>query len=644
MGWMAGWSDRGLIGLPATTTDQTNLNFKLLLTYNSKMKSDFSDVRFVDSDGTTLINQFRESYVDGVSAIWWYQVPVCPLAGKTVYIYYGNASATLVSSGDLTFPFFDDFIGADGDSPDPTKWTTQPLPPDEHCVILNNSLSIFMFWGHLSVVVWSIATFPIGYGYRARIKKDRQGSSSRFGSRDNALRYYYSSVTATHRWYYNNNYTATSPVTNFTVLDIKRIANGVVDYYYNDNEEYTKSGASNSNQMSMGFYVSDTSASYTKSLTVDWAIVYKLPSDGTEYTDPVVGEDEEELETNFTWDPTLPVAGEEVDFTDTSTGGPPTAWHWHFGDTVESDEQNPSHTYATSGSFDVSLTASTSHQDHVETKSIEVLAVLDADFTYLPLDPVDGESISFTDTSTGETPTTWAWTFGDTETSDDQHPTHAYALPGTYSVTLTASTVNQSDFKTKSIVVSASIVADFSWLPLSPKDDETITFHDDSTGTPTAWDWDFGDDTAVSHSQHPTHAYANSGSYDVTLTSWVGEASDTVIKNIVVANLAFDASFTWDPLSPKDDETVTFTDTSAGETATAWTWYFGDGASSNLQHPTHVYEYPGVYDVTLVATAGAEEDSKVASITVWGCNFVYYPVLPRKNQSVAFTGSTYGMV
>ncbi|MCK9307430.1 MAG: PKD domain-containing protein, partial [Methanoculleus sp.] len=47
-------------------------------------------------------------------------------------------------------------------------------------------------------------------------------------------------------------------------------------------------------------------------------------------------------------------------------------------------------------------------------------------------------AVRFTDTSTGEIET-WAWDFGDGNSSTEQNPVHTYEIPGNYSVTLTAS-------------------------------------------------------------------------------------------------------------------------------------------------------------------------------------------------------------
>jgi PKD repeat protein len=60
----------------------------------------------------------------------------------------------------------------------------------------------------------------------------------------------------------------------------------------------------------------------------------------------------------FTFAPAEPTTGAPVMFTDTSTGGAPTAWAWDFGDGSTSTEQNPSYTYASAGTFAVSLMVS----------------------------------------------------------------------------------------------------------------------------------------------------------------------------------------------------------------------------------------------------------------------------------------------
>lgn len=58
-----------------------------------------------------------------------------------------------------------------------------------------------------------------------------------------------------------------------------------------------------------------------------------------------------------------------------------------------------------------------------------------ADFTFQPSGPILGQTVTFTDASTGPVET-WAWTFGDGGTSSQQNPSHTYRAPGTYQVVL----------------------------------------------------------------------------------------------------------------------------------------------------------------------------------------------------------------
>jgi PKD repeat protein len=46
-----------------------------------------------------------------------------------------------------------------------------------------------------------------------------------------------------------------------------------------------------------------------------------------------------------------------------------------------------------------------------------------------------------------------------------------------------------------------------------------VTFNDTSTGSPTSWLWDFGDNTPTSSQQNPVHTYSAAGTYVVTLTA-----------------------------------------------------------------------------------------------------------------------------
>jgi len=114
-------------------------------------------------------------------------------------------------------------------------------------------------------------------------------------------------------------------------------------------------------------------------------------------------------------------------------------------------------------------------------------------------------------------------------------------------------------------------------------------------------------------------------------------------------NAQLDADFLATPTSGVNPLTVEFTDATTGGTPSVWQWDFGDGSGSATQHPTHTYESPGVYTVTLVVfeVLLTDTEEKVGFIQVTdadlGAGFSAHPVaglgLP---MDVTFTDETSG--
>jgi len=88
----------------------TGYQVQLNVEYDADMIADFSDLRFTDSDCQTLIPHWVESYVALDSAVVWVKLPTIPASSATtIYMYYGNPSATSESNPDDTFDVFIDF-------------------------------------------------------------------------------------------------------------------------------------------------------------------------------------------------------------------------------------------------------------------------------------------------------------------------------------------------------------------------------------------------------------------------------------------------------------------------------------------------------------------------------------------------------
>ncbi len=140
----------------------------------------------------------------------------------------------------------------------------------------------------------------------------------------------------------------------------------------------------------------------------------------------------------------------------------------------------------------------------------------------------------------------------------------------------------------------------------------TVRFTDTSVNSPTGWFWEFGDGTN-STSRNSTHVYNGTGNFTVSLTvSNTAGSNSMQVTDYISVNRQPVADFTANKTRGKFPLTVCFTDTSSNSPA-AWSWDFGDGATSTDQHPTHMYETVGNYTVSLQASNSDGSNSTTKS-------------------------------
>ena len=147
-----------------------------------------------------------------------------------------------------------------------------------------------------------------------------------------------------------------------------------------------------------------------------------------------------------------------VSATNCATGTP--AFAWSFGDGSTSTEQNPSHTYAQTGSYAWSVVVT---QDGESCSSSGTTAVTVPPCTVtssasVPASAVAGTAVAFSASVAASycsgTPS-YAWTFGDGGTASIQNPSHTYASAGTYAWSVTATVGGQSSTSSGTITVTA---------------------------------------------------------------------------------------------------------------------------------------------------------------------------------------------
>ncbi len=105
------------------------------------------------------------------------------------------------------------------------------------------------------------------------------------------------------------------------------------------------------------------------------------------------------------------------------------------------------------------------------------------------------------------------------------------------------------------------------------------------------------------------------GEVITALATSPGGSTSEFSQCVTIVDTTLIAAFTASPTTGNAPLTVNFTDTSTG-LVTAYSWTFGDGGSSTLQNPQHIYNTPGTYTVTLTVSNSFGSDSATAEIVV----------------------------
>ncbi len=303
--------------------------------------------------------------------------------------------------------------------------------------------------------------------------------------------------------------------------------------------------------------------------------------------------------------------GSPTNFTTTGSSNI-NSWSWNFGDgSPASTQQNPSHTYSSSGNYIVTLTVSNGTCTKTTSQIATVNDQPNAAFTSSASGGCGPLNVQFTNQSTNST--NYSWNFGDgSPASTQSSPSHLYSASGTYTVVLTSTGSGCTDTQSHTISVGLSPVSSFTANRTVCLNDTVFFTNLSSSGGPpiTSYQWNFGDGSPASTLLNPSHVYAFSGTFQVRLTTSTGTCSDDTTISVNV-NPAPVAGFSSNAVSGCAPALINFTNTTTG--TPVYTWNFGDGSpSSSATNPTHTYSTPGAYTVTLIATQGSCADTAVS--------------------------------
>jgi gliding motility-associated-like protein len=332
---------------------------------------------------------------------------------------------------------------------------------------------------------------------------------------------------------------------------------------------------------------------------------------------------------------------------------------WNFDDGAFSNQQNPTHTFATKGTYVVTYTAI---GFSAQTLTVNVYGKPTPSFSVTS--PTEGcvpYAVSFQDHSTAGGSafiTTWQWAFGDGGTATGSPTqTYTYGAGGEFNVSIKVTDSNGCDSSiTVNDVVIVSQKPTIS-LVTSPNPASacvpplTVTFTAGGStshsplGSTLTYTWNFGGGVTSTLATPPAQTYTALGIYTVNIqVTDSNHCTNSATIDVTIQHPT--ATFTV-PDTVCINTTTTFNPT--GSTAGTQLWTYGDGTTGSIN--THTYTASGHYYVVLKVTNGACSDTVGHSIYVQNpaANFSVSPTymcsLPKTvsitNLSVPAGGTHY---
>jgi gliding motility-associated-like protein len=357
------------------------------------------------------------------------------------------------------------------------------------------------------------------------------------------------------------------------------------------------------------------------------------------------------LNASFTTPAASVCAGRSLTFTNNSNPAAVSST-WNFGDGGTSNSLNPTHLFATAGTFPITMIATDANgcADTI-VNNITVGQVPTVNFTANTTQSCSVPfNVIFTNTATGGN--TYSWNFGDGGSSNQPNPIHTYNTAGTYPVTLTVGSAGGACVDSLKINNYIQIIrpqANFEATPDSGCVPLNVSFTSTSTSPLdpiTTYQWNFGNNsTSIENDPNSGSTYSSVGIFTQTLivTTQSGCRDTFECENCVRAGTLPTSDFTI------DDDTICYNqlaflfEEATGETG--YKWLFGDGGNSLTNNPSYLYQDTGTFQIKLIAfNNGCADTSEAKQIRIDGPKargtktmncLNYYNVLLESTSAIA---------
>jgi PKD repeat protein len=301
-------------------------------------------------------------------------------------------------------------------------------------------------------------------------------------------------------------------------------------------------------------------------------------------------------------------------------------YEWNFGDGSQmANTRTAVHIYKTAGTYEVTLnvtdesgkSGSASQQIKVEIQESSPIAIIktvpppakeEDDF----ISGINPFEVSF-DASGSSDPDNnivdYKWDFDGDGTDDaaGAKASYVYKVQGSYNATVTVIDAENNTSKATLVVVVGAqpLQARLTANPFEGVIPLTVTFDAGASSYPSgqivSYEWDFGDGSAKRiDAAQVTYKYTKIGTFTATVTAIASDNTrSTAATPINIRPVTLTACFTPSAESGAAPITVEFDPYCSTGTVAKWSWDFGDGQTSKTRKPTHTYDKPGSYQVTL---------------------------------------------
>lgn len=316
-----------------------------------------------------------------------------------------------------------------------------------------------------------------------------------------------------------------------------------------------------------------------------------------------------EFNVSFTSEDSLCVLGNSFNFVGQSNGPASSTYLWDFGPNASIPSATTLNVnnvnFSAAGINPVTLTGENGDCEATFTANITIFPEPIASIVMPTGYECEGLTVDFGNNSSGTT--AYHWDFGVngtlSDTSNLLSPTFTFPTGGTYDVTLIGSSSNIcSDTTFETITVNELLTIAFTSNDSLCVTDNSFDFDGQMTGPSfTTYLWNFGPNASIASSTNLDVngvVFNTHGNFPITLTASFDNCVETYTDNIFIFREPT-IDFKIEPGPRCAPAIVQFTDLSLADSPIIYSWDFGDGGTSNLENPSHLYLNPGSFSVGL---------------------------------------------